>query len=102
MLDKESRRKNMGTNLKRQLKGLLKSEDNMANAIGFFVVAAILVVASVVTKMPFLMFFGGGCVLLGLERLVQRSDKQKGGEVSDLKLESEKLKEKAAQNMKKK
>lgn len=101
MFDKESRRRNMGTNLKRQLKGLIRVEDNLANAIGFFVVAALLIVASIVSHMPFLIFFGGGCVLLGLERLVRRSAKQQGGEVSDLKFKSQQLKEKAEQNLRK-
>lgn len=101
MFDKESRRKNMGINLKRQLKGLLKGEDNLVNAIGFFVLGALLLVAGALTGMAFLGLIGGGCVILGLERLVRRSAQKGGGEVSDLKFKSEQLKEKAENNLKK-
>lgn len=92
----------MGINLKRQLKGLIKSEDNLINAIGFFALGALLLVAGALTGMAFLGLVGGGCVILGLERLVRRSAKQAGGEVSDLKLQSEQLKEKAENNLKNK
>ncbi len=101
MFDKETRRKNMGTNLKRQLKGLLKSEDNLINAIGFFALGALLLVGGALTGMAFLGLIGGGCIILGLERLVRRSAQKGGGEVSDLKLKSEQLKEKAENNLKK-
>ena len=62
----------MKTNLKRQLKGLIKSEDNLVNAIGFFVLGALLLVAGAMTGMAFLGLVGGGCIILGLERLVRR------------------------------
>lgn len=74
----------MGKNLKRQLKGLIKSEDNMLNAIAFFVVGGILLIAGAIIGMAFLGLIGGGCVILGLERLVRRSAAKNGEPVSDL------------------
>ncbi|MBQ9733119.1 MAG: hypothetical protein IJV74_02665, partial [Clostridia bacterium] len=62
MFDKETRRKKMKINLKRQLKGLIKSEDNLVNAIGFFVLGGLMLVAGAMTGLPFLGLIGGGCV----------------------------------------
>ena len=83
-MDKQTRRENMGKNLKRQLKGLIKSEDNLVNAIAFFVVGALLLVGGAFTGLPFLGLIGGGCIILGLERLVRRSAEKGGEPVSDL------------------
>lgn len=74
----------MGINLKRQLKGLIKSQDNLANAIAFFVVGAILLCAGAFTGLAFLGLVGGGCIILGLERMVRRSAEKNGDVVSDL------------------
>jgi len=74
----------MGKNLKRQLKGLIKSEDNLVNAIAFFVVGGILILAGAITTFPGLGLIGGGCVVLGLERLVRRSAEKGGEPMSDL------------------
>lgn len=89
MFDKESRRNNMKVNLKRQLKGLIKSEDNLINAIAFFVLGALLLVAGAMTGMAFLGLVGGGCIILGLERLVRRSAQKGGDVVSDLRADEE-------------
>lgn len=83
-MDKKTRRENMGINLKRQLKGLLKGQDNLANAIAFFVVGALLLVGGAFTGLPFLGLVGGGCVILGLERLVRRSAEKGGDPMSEL------------------
>lgn len=80
----------MKVNLKRQLKGLIKSEDNLINAIGFFVLGALLLVAGAMTGFPFLGLIGGGCIILGLERLVRRSAEKGGGTMSDLRADEEK------------
>lgn len=90
MIDKESRRNNMKVNLKRQLKGLIKAEDNLVNAIAYFVVGALLLVAGAITGMAFLGLVGGGCIILGLERLVRRSADKSGGTMSDLRADEEK------------
>ena len=79
----------MKTNLKRQLKGLIKSEDNLVNAIGFFVLGALLLVAGAMTGMAFLGLVGGGCIILGLERMVRRSAEKGGGTMSDLRADEE-------------
>lgn len=89
MFDKETRRQNMKINLKRQLKGLIKSEDNLVNAIAFFVVGALLLVAGALTGMAFLGLVGGGCIILGLERMVRRSADKSGGTMSDLRADEE-------------
>ncbi len=93
MFDKETRRKNMKINLKRQLKGLIKSEDNLVNAIGFFVLGGLMLVAGAMTGLPFLGLIGGGCVILGLERLVRRSAEKGGGTMSDLRADEERNRE---------
>jgi len=80
----------MKVNLKRQLKGLIKSEDNLVNAIAFFVVGALLLAAGAYTRMAFLGLVGGGCLILGLERLVRRSAEKGGGTMSDLRADEEK------------
>ena len=80
----------MKTNLKRQLKGLIKCEDNLVNAISFFVVGALLLVAGATTGMAFLGLVGGGCIVLGLERMVRRSAEKKGGTMSSLRADEEK------------
>ena len=80
----------MKVNLKRQLKGLIKSEDNLVNAIAFFVVGALLIAAGAYTGMAFLGLVGGGCLILGLERLVRRSAEKGGGTMSDLRADEEK------------
>lgn len=90
MFDKETRRKNMKVNLKRQLKGLIKSEDNLVNAVAFFVVGALLLVGGAMTGMAFLGLIGGGCIILGLERMVRRSAEKGGGTMSDLRADEEK------------
>ena len=102
MLDKESRRRNMGVNLKRQLKGLIKSENNMANTVGYFACGALLLVGGALTGFPALGLIGGGCLILGLVSIIERNAKKAGGEVSDLKFKSDQLREKAANEMKKK
>lgn len=79
----------MKTNLKRQLKGLIKSEDNLINAIAFFVVGALLLVGGALTGMAFLGLVGGGCIILGLERMVRRSAQKGGDVVSDLRADEE-------------
>lgn len=89
MFDRESRRNNAKTNLRRQLKNLIKCEDNLANAIGYFVVGAILLVSGAMTGMAFLGLVGGGCIILGLERLVRRSAAKQGGTMSDLRADEE-------------
>jgi len=89
MLDKETRKQNMKVNLKRQLKGLIKAEDNLVNAIAYFVVGALLLVAGAITRMAFLGLVGGGCIILGLERLVRRSAEKGGGTMSDLRADEE-------------
>lgn len=83
-MDKQTRRENLKKNLSRQFKGLIKGQDNLANAIGFFVVGALLLVAGALTQMAFLGLVGGGCIILGLERLVRRSAEKGGDVVSDL------------------
>ena len=83
----------MKTNLKRQLKGLIKSEDNLVNAIGFFVLGALLLVAGAMTGMAFLGLVGGGCIILGLERLVRRSAEKGGGTMSDLRADEDRNRE---------
>lgn len=83
----------MKTNLKRQLKGLIKSEDNLVNAIGFFVLGALLLVAGAMTGMAFLGLVGGGCIILGLERMVRRSAEKGGGTMSDLRADEERNRE---------
>ena len=80
----------MKTNLRRQLKNLIKCEDNLANAIGYFVVGAILLIAGATTGMAFIGLVGGGCIILGLERLVRRSAAKQGGTMSDLRADEEK------------
>ena len=72
MLDKKSRRENMKVNLKRQLKGLVKSEDNLINAVAFFLVGALLIAAGFIAETVFAGIVGGCCVLIGLERLLRR------------------------------
>ena len=89
-MDKKSRRERAGKEFKRQLKGLIKSEDNLANAIGFFVLGGLLIAAGAFTGMAFLGLIGGGCVVLGLERLVRRSAAKGGGTMSDLRADEEK------------
>lgn len=84
----------MKINLKRQLKGLIKSEDNLLNAIAFFVVGALLLVAGALTGMAFLGLVGGGCIILGLERMVRRSAEKGGGTMSDLRADEEKNRQK--------
>ena len=93
MFDKETRRQNMKTNLKRQLKGLIKCEDNLINAISFFVVGALLIAAGAYTRMAFLGLVGGGCIILGLERMVRRSAEKGGGTMSDLRADEERNRE---------
>ncbi len=93
MMDKQSRRERAGKELKRQLKGLIKSEDNLINAIGFFVLGALLMVAGALTGLPFLGLVGGGCLILGLERLVRRSAAKGGGTMSDLRADEERNRE---------
>lgn len=90
MMDKQSRRERAGKELKRQLKGLVKSEDNLLNAIGLFVLGGLLIAAGAFTKMAFLGLVGGGCLILGLERLVRRSAAKGGGTMSDLKADEDK------------
>ncbi len=93
MMDKQSRRERAGKELKRQLKGLIKSEDNLINAIGFFVLGALLLVGGAVTGMAFLGLIGGGCLILGLERLVRRSAAKGGDVVSDLRADEDRNRE---------
>ena len=76
-------------NLRRQLKNLIKCEDNLANSIGYFVVGAILLASGAMTGMAFLGLVGGGCIILGLERLVRRSAAKQGGTMSDLRADEE-------------
>lgn len=74
----------MGKNLKRQLKGLIKGQDNALNIIGFFAAGILLLIAGSITGLPFLGLVGGGCLILGLERIVRRSAEKRGEPVSDL------------------
>ena len=90
MMDKQSRRERAGRELKRQVKGLIKCEDNLANAIGLFVLGGLLIAAGAITSMAFLGLIGGGCIILGLERLVRRSAEKSGGTMSNLKADEEK------------
>ena len=90
MMDKQSRRERAGKELKRQVKGLIKCEENLANAIGLFVLGGLLIVAGAITRMAFLGLVGGGCLILGLERLVRRSAEKGGGTMSTLKADEEK------------
>ena len=94
MMDKQSRRERAGKELKRQLKGLIKCEDNLVNAIGFFVLGGLLIAAGAITGMAFLGLIGGGCIILGLERIVRRSAAKSGGTMSSLKADEEKNKSK--------
>lgn len=90
MMDKQSRRERAGKELKRQLRGLIKSDDNLINAIGLFVLGGLMIAAGAVTRMAFLGLIGGGCLILGLERLVRRSAAKGGGTMSDLKADEDK------------
>ena len=54
------------------------------------------------TGFPALGLIGGGCLILGLVSIIERNAKKAGGEVSDLKFKSDQLREKAANEMKKK
>ena len=76
------------------LKYILKCEDNLANAICFFVLGGLLIAAGAITGMAFLGLIGGGCVILGLERIVRRSAAKSGGTMSSLKADEEKNKSK--------
>lgn len=71
-MDKQTRRENMGINLRRQLKGLIKSENNLANAVAFLAVGLILLAGGIFTKSVFFDIIGGCCILLGLLRIIRR------------------------------
>lgn len=88
-MDKQTRKENMKKNLGRQFKGMIKPERNLANAIGMFVVGALCLAAGAYTGLAFLGLVGGGCIILGLERLVRRSAEQQGDVVSDLRADEE-------------
>ncbi len=94
MLDKRSRKERAGKELTRQLKKIVRIEDNLANAIGFFVLGGILLAAGAVTGAAFLGLIGGGCIILGLERLVRRSAAKNGDVVSDLRADEDRNREK--------
>ena len=51
---------------------------------------ALLIAGGAFTGMAFLGLIGGGCLVLGLERLVRRSAAKAGGTMSDLRADEEK------------
>lgn len=69
-MDKQTRRENMGKNLSRQLKGLIKSENNPANAIAFFAVGLILLAGGIFTENVFFGIIGACCILIELVRII--------------------------------
>ncbi len=83
-MDREQLGQNMKTNVKRQIKNIVRVQDNLINAIAYFVVGALLLVAGAFTGLPVCGLVGGGCIILGLERLVRRSAQKNGDVVSDL------------------
>ncbi len=72
------------------LKCCINGDEHLTSAVGFFVLGALLIAGGAITGLAFLGLIGGGCFVLGLERLVRRSAAKAGGTMSDLKADEEK------------
>ena len=64
-----------------------KGDVHLAGAVGYFVLAAVLFIFGTITLFPGVGLIGGGCLLLGLTKLVERKSAKSGQPMSKLRAE---------------